>query len=359
MRLAFLAQRNSIHTVRWVNALAQRGYEVHLISMHDNVHEIHPEVVCHTLPHPLPTGYFLNVSALKRLLAKLKPDLLHTHFASGYGTLGRLSNFHPNILSVWGSDVYDFPAKSPLHRWLIAQNLRAADWICSTSRVMANQTKTLHTPEHLSVTPFGIDTKLFSSAAKQAALITIGTVKTLEPKYGVDLLLRTFASLRKGLDTNLRPGLRLKIVGGGSQEEELLELARSLNIAEQTQFVGRVAHKDVPGLLNSFDIYVALSRLESESFGVAILEASACGLPVVVANVGGLPEVVREGETGFIVEKENVAEAAQALKKLVLDSVLRKRMGMAGRKHVVENYDWEQSVDLMEKVYQRVIEKIK
>ena len=356
MRVAFLAQRSSIHTVRWVNALAKRGYDIHLISMHENVHELHPEVVCHALPHALPVGYFLNIGALKKLLAKLKPDLLHTHFASGYGTLARLSTFHPNVLSVWGSDVYDFPTKSSLHHWLIAQNLRKADFVCSTSHAMAAQTKTIYPVEHVSVTHFGIDTERFTPHADKDSLITIGTVKTLAPKYGVDLLLKAFAALRKSLkDSELASRLRLEIVGGGSHKRDLIALANTLAIAEQTRFAGQVAHEDVPRWLNKFDIYVALSR--SESFGVAILEASACGLPVVVANVGGLPEVVKEGETGFIVEKENVSEAAEALKKLVLDSALRKRMGVAGRKHVVENYDWEHSVDLMETVYQKVMEK--
>ena len=61
------------------------------------------------------------------------------------------------------------------------------------------------------------------------------------------------------------------------------------------------------------DVYVALSRLDSESFGVAIIEASACGIPVIVSDVGVLPEVVKDGETGMIVEKENVQEAGLSI----------------------------------------------
>ena len=355
MKLAFLARGDSIHTLRWVNALASRGHNVHLISSRQEVGELHPSISFHKLPHKPPLGYFLNVRVLKRILAEVKPQLLHTHFASGYGTLGRLSGFHPNILSVWGSDVYDFPKKSPVHHWLIKTNLEAADWVCSTSHVMAEQTKTIYPAPHLSVTPFGIDMKLFTPCDNQTDLIVLGTVKTLAPKYGIDLLIEAFAKLHEIVDLQLAQRLRLKIVGGGPQEKELIELAQTLAVKEQIEFVGQVPHHEVVYWLNKLDIYVALSRLESESFGVAVLEASACALPVLVSNEGGLPEVVKDGVTGFVVAKENVAEAAEALTKLVCDASLRQRMGAAGRAHVLEHYDWEQSVSIMEDVYRQVL----
>lgn len=357
MRLAFLARRDSVHTLRWVNALASRGYDIHLISSRQEVGELYPSISFHKLPYKPPLGYFLNLRILRRILNDVKPQLLHTHFASGYGTLGRLSGFHPNILSVWGSDVYDFPIKSPIHRWLVRTNLKAADWVCSTSQVMAQRTHTLHPVRNMSITPFGIDTNMFSPDAQEKnAFITVGTVKTLAPIYGIDLLIKAFAVMRDRLLQNepeLAMRLRLLIVGEGSQKEELTALAEKLGMGEVTHFKGFVKHEDVPEMLNKLDIYVALSR--SESFGVAVLEASACALPVLVANEGGLPEVVKDSVTGFVVAKENVAEAAEALTRLVRDASLRQRMGAAGRVHVLEHYDWEQSVSIMENVYRQVL----
>ena len=105
------------------------------------------------------------------------------------------------------------------------------------------------------------------------------------------------------------------------------------------------------------DIYVALSRLDSESFGVAILEASSCELPVVVSSVGGLPEVVEDQKTGFIVPKEDAEAGASAILKLTQDSSLRKQMGREGRKIVLKKYKWSDNVTHMEQVYQQVIKK--
>jgi L-malate glycosyltransferase len=356
MKIAFLAQRHSIHTVRWVNALAERGHDVHLISSTNYGNPLHPKVTFHSLPIAPPLGYFLNIFALKKLLKRLQPDLLNAHFASGYGTLARLCNFHPYILNVWGSDVFDFPNKSLLHRQLIQSNLRAADWVSSTSQAMARQTQSLLSSiKQLSVVPFGIDTSIFrpNPTVKEQDKIVIGTVKTLAPKYGIDLLLQAFARLITNIDNEHKVKLRLLIVGGGGEERNLKDLAHTLGIAHLTEFVGPITHSEVPNYLNKLDIYIALSRLES--FGVAVLEASACSLPVVVANVGGLPEVVKDGLTGQIVPKEDPIAAATMLERLVKDTTLRNSLGKAGRAWVLENYDWQKNVSQMESIYQNVI----
>jgi glycosyltransferase involved in cell wall biosynthesis len=120
--------------------------------------------------------------------------------------------------------------------------------------------------------------------------------------------------------------------------------------------VDQVSHQAVPGWLNRFDIFVAPSRLDSESFGVAAVEASACGIPVVVSDVGGLPEVVKNGSTGLIVPRDSPEELASALRRLLESATLREKMGETGRSFVVEEYEWEKCVDLMERTYHAAID---
>ncbi|AFZ36676.1 glycosyl transferase group 1 [Stanieria cyanosphaera PCC 7437] len=365
MKLAFLAGQNSIHTVRWVNAMVEKVSELHLLTMHQPKDPIDQRVKIHQLPYKAPHGYFFNLKHLKKILTNLQPDLLHVHYASGYGTLGRLTGYHPLILSVWGSDVYDFPATSFLHRTLVAANLRQADWVCSTSEVMAKQTLSI-CPElpNLSITPFGIDIDKFSprSTLRDKNYLTVGTVKRLTSKYGIDILLKAFAHART-MAINYHPEianqLRLMIVGDGSQKKELESLAKQLQIQNITNFVGAVPHEQVPHYLNQMDIYVAASRLDSESFGVAVLEASACGLPVVVSNAGGLPEVVADGVTGYIAPKENVQATAKAILQLIQNDRDRILMGLAGRKLVCDRYVWQNNVELMQQIYQKLLSKTK
>ena len=348
MRIALLGPANSIHLRRWAQALVQRGHAVLVISQHRCDRELLPaaaEVVW--LPHAGSLGYFRNAGPLRRALARWRPAILNAHYASGYGSTAALAGFAPTLLSVWGSDVYDFPYESAAKGWLLRRNLRRASAIASTSEAMARQVRRL-VPDvgEIAITPFGVDLAQFAPTPRAPRALTLGIVKSLAPKYGVDLLLRAFVGL---------PGdCRLLVVGDGPQRAELEALARALGIGARTEFVGAVAHADVPSFLNRLDIYAAPSRLDSESFGVAVIEASACALPVVVSDAGGLPEVVRDGETGLVVPRDDVPALQAALQRLVRDPALRDRLGRAGRLHVEREYAWGHCVDMMERCLQRV-----
>ena len=121
------------------------------------------------------------------------------------------------------------------------------------------------------------------------------------------------------------------------------------------EFAGAIPHDRVKDALTSLDVFAALSTLDSESFGVAIIEAGACGLPVVVSDVDGPAEVVDEGVTGLVVPRGDVIASAEALNRLVDDAGLRRRMGMSGRAHVVKEYSWQHSLDLMEEAYRQTV----
>jgi L-malate glycosyltransferase len=363
MRIALLGPANSIHLQRWAEALAARGHALCVLSQHPVDRALLPaaaEVVW--LPHTGPTGYFRNGGPLRDALARWRPELLSAHYASGYGSTAALGGFAPTLLSVWGSDVYDFPYESALKGWLLRRNLRSANALASTSEAMARQVRRL-VPEcgEIAITPFGVELDRFAPAAPASArraggAVTIGIVKALAPKYGVDLLLRAFAGLMQDAEVRaMGEPCRLLIVGEGPQRAELEVLADALGIASFTEFGGAVAHADVPAQLARLDIYAAPSRLDSESFGVAVIEASACALPVVVSDAGGLPEVVRDGETGLVVPRENVPALQAALKRLVLDAALRESLGRAGRAHVQRHYEWGACVETMERCCERAI----
>lgn len=366
MKIVLLSAASSIHTIRWANGLASRGIEVHLISQHPLQDHLSNEVKLYLLPFKGSLGYYLNVFKVRKLLKKIQPDLVNAHYASGYGTTARLANYHPLLLSVWGDDVYGVPYQSFIHKRIVRKNLLAADRIASTSHCMARQTEKIEPRvTNIAITPFGVDLSMFQSLSPlnlNTNKIVIGTVKSMAYQYGIDTLIHSFSLLYKKLlksHPDIAEHITLRLVGGGEETNKLVELTRQLNIAEKVHFIGRVDYKNVPKELGKLDIYVALSRLDSESFGVAIIEAGAAYRPVVVSNVGGLPEVTIKNVTGLIVPKEDPQAAANAIEKLVLDPELRQKMGLSGRKHVEENYSWEESLDIMIKLYKDTIEKYK
>lgn len=350
--IALLAPASSVHTIRWANAFVRRGHHVHLITQHEPLAGLDPGVRLHRLPHWAGLGYLCNGRRLKRLLEHLRPDVVNAHYATGYGTLARSVGKVPLVLNVWGSDVYDFPAKGPLHRWWLRGNLRRADQLVSTSGAMADHTRTLYPGlARPVVVPFGVHTGSFKPAepsAGEGATCVIGTVKSLAPVYGIDRLMQAFALL---LGMDVPADLRLRIVGNGPQRKELERLARELGIADRTDLVEAVPHAQVPDELRKLAVYVALSR--SESFGVAVLEASACGVPTVVSDAGGLPEVVRDGVTGYVVADGDPQRAAQRIHQLLCAPALRAQFGAAGRRMVQELYEESLCVERMTAVLQQ------
>lgn len=363
-RVLLVSAAQSIHTARWANALAARGLEVHLASIHPTRGQHYdPRVQLHLLPNPKGTGYLSAAPALRRLASGLRPDVVNTHYASGYGTLARVALAGlglPQVLTVWGSDVYEFPDRGRVTGRLLRTTLASADRLTSSSRAMARRTGSFSTLP-VDVVPFGIDVDTFTPAEQPPALqsqgrepgvVVVGTVKSLAHIYGIDVLVRAFAKARAELDG--RTDLRLKLVGGGTDREQLEQLVHELGVAEVVEFTGAVPYEQVPDQLRSLDVYAALSR--HESFGAAILEAGACGLPVVVSDADGPAEVVEQEVTGLVVPREDVDAAAQALVRLALDPELRARMGRAGREHVVRDYSWSHSVDLMVQAYRRAVQ---
>lgn len=356
MRIALLGNASSIHLSKWAESLSNSGCEIHLISMQPFI-SANKGVTYHHLPFPSPFGYLLNLIELKKLLQTIKPDILHAHYATGYGTLAVLTGFHPFILSVWGSDIFVFPNKSFLHLWLLKHNLSVPDCVCSTSQAMAEAMyKILPVTEKTQITPFGIDVRNFVPQQKNKidGKLVIGTIKRLHSLYGVDVLIKAFSILLNSLPLSQREqnATTLMIVGGGPDQQILQDLAKCCGVADAVNFVGEVPHSSVSEYLGKMDIFCALSR--SESFGVAVLEASSCGVPVVVSNVGGLPEVVVDGVTGFIVPPDDPVSAADKIHSLIADAQLRESMGRKGREFVIDNYDWDACVKIMLGIYAEV-----
>ena len=354
MKICYLADINSAHTHKFLNYFVKKGYDIHVISLGKGeyngvkVHSLDIEDnVMKGKSEKGKVGYLKKIKKVKELINEIKPEILHAHYASSYGLLGALANYHPYIISVWGSDVYDFPIKSPIHKMIIKYNLKKADYILSTSNVMKKETEK-YTNKEIKVTPFGVDINKFYPNKVESDEIIIGTIKTLEEKYGVQYLVKAFKQVK---EENKDLDIKLRIGGKGSQEDYLKNLCRELNIENDVTFLGFVKPDDVIKEFQRFDISVFPSTLDSESFGVAAVESEACGTPVIVSNVGGLMESTKPNETSLVVEKKSVEDLAEKLNILVRDKDLRIKMGKAARKFVEDNYSLEKNFEYINKIY--------
>lgn len=359
MKILLLAAANDIHSVRWANQLSKNGNTVHLcyVSNHKPAKDrFNNKVILHELKMPAPYGYYINILQLKKIIKYIKPDIINAHYSSGYGTLGRLTGFSPYVLSVYGSDVYDFPYKRKINMKIIKKNLNAADAIASTSYAMACQIAKLIdcSVSDIYITPFGVNTNKFlkQNICKKNNEIIIGTIKKLSPKYGIKYGILAIHYLINNILMYEKDKYNIKyyIYGEGEEKSNLEKLVKQCKLENVVEFKGRIPNVEVPKALNKFDIFIATS-ICSESFGVAVVEAMACEVPVIVTDVDGFKEVVDNGKAGIIVPRKDYKKMAKEIYKLIKNSELRKKIGKIQRKRVLENYDWMENVKKMELIY--------
>jgi glycosyltransferase involved in cell wall biosynthesis len=152
---------------------------------------------------------------------------------------------------------------------------------------------------------------------------------------------------------------RAVVVGDASDFEDLYyqevkRLAASLNLSDKVVFAGY--REDVFNLMSRMDI-IAHTSITPEPFGMVIIEAMACGKPVVASSAGGGPlEIVKDGETGFLVDPKDPEKMGDALMALLKAPKLRDKFGRAGRKRVESMFESDLNVREIEKIYNKFLE---
>lgn len=342
MKICFIAPADNYHTKKWCNWFCNRGHEIHVVSFTDSaidgvtVHSLNTNVNVHG--NDLSKLKYLQYAGkIKRIVEQIKPDVINVHYATSYGTVAALSGLKGYVLSVWGSDIYDFPNKSIFHKAMLKFSLSRAKYIFSTSNAMAEETRK-YTKKQIEITPFGVDTELFSPDKRDRDSadgdFVVGTVKALTPKYGIEYILKAVAIIKNEYP---QIPIKLRIAGKGSHEEEYKSLAASLGIDCITTWLGFITQEQAAKEWANMDI--ALVPSIYESFGVSAVEAQACGVPVIVSDVPGLMEATSPGITSAVVPRKDERALAEAIVRLYNDPMMREKMGNEGRKYVEESYE--------------------
>lgn len=166
------------------------------------------------------------------------------------------------------------------------------------------------------------------------------TVARLVPHKGQDVAIRALARLAAEL-----PTLRYVIVGEGPDEPRLRALARTEGVEDRVVFAGALRDDVLPAVYAGAALYVGLSRLlppiNVEGFGISFVEAAASGVPSVAGDSGGVRSAVLDAETGVLVPPEEPERVADAIRTLMVDEPLRRRLGAAAREAALQRFNWD------------------
>jgi glycosyltransferase involved in cell wall biosynthesis len=194
--------------------------------------------------------------------------------------------------------------------------------------------------------PNGIDADRWSVADRDGhtGVPVVACVGRFTPVKRQEDLVAAVALLRdQGVDVHLR------LAGDGPLLEAVRAQVATLGLEDRVSLHGTLAPPEVAELLADADI--ACMPSSQEGMPGAVMEAMASGLPVVGTKVNGIAELVRDGDTGFLVEARDPKALADALAALVTDPPLRHRMGAAGRRRIVDELSLEQMVDATTQLY--------
>ncbi len=360
MKLCLLANAVSIHTRRWATHFAAHGHEVTVVSLSDG--EIPGVPVWKVGSDPATRGrlaYLLAVPEVRRALKTIDPDVVHAHYAGGYGLLGALAGRHPLVVSAWGSDVLVVPRAEPLMRWVITQCLNRADLVTSVAVHMTATMRALGVKGEILTNPLGVDTATFHPRSgkaagpaqlEEASAPLLVSTRHLEPIYNMGLLIEAMPEILLK-----HPGATAAILGGGSLRAELEARTRELGIAKSVTFVGRRTEIEVADYLSRADVYVSTSL--SDGNNISLNEAMACGAFPVVTDIPANREWIEDGQTGYLVDVNDPGQLAARVVEALGKAELRQRAAERNWELVRQGASWKNAMMRMELEYAAVLER--
>ncbi len=300
-------------------------------------------------------AFFPKAVHLARLLSREGVKHVHAHFASHPAAVA----FVIRRLTGIG---YSFTAHgSDLHRdrHMLAEKVAESRFVVAISRfnrdVILDACGGRH-GDRVAVIHCGVDTRAirprrgptaFEEGRGPFAVVWVGTL--YEVKGQRYLLEACRALVDGGLDVACR------LVGDGRDRAALEELAASLGLADRVRFLGALERREVLAAVAAADVLVAPSVPTADGrrvgIPVALMEAMASGVPVVASRLSGSPELVRDGETGLLVEPRDAAGLAAAIGRLHAEPDLRARLARAGRRIVEDEFDLEKSGARLAELY--------
>lgn len=307
-----------------------------------------------TLTVPIRPGKDIRTwRRLKRILQRVKPDLLAIH-SSKAGIIGRLVGKQLQIPTVFTAHSWSFSCIDSFLKRKIYIGMERFVGLFSTGIITVShynlqEALQYNIANHVSKTVIhnGIEDRLAHIQPFQSnEIIHIVMVARFATPKNHQLLID---ALRKLTAYNWK----LTLVGDGPLLPAITSYVRTCGLQDRVDFTGEST--DVEAILEGAHLFILAST--SEGLPISIIEAMRAGLPTIASNVGGINELIDDGTTGFLVDQGQVKELTNAIEKLLQNSSLRTQFGMNARRKFINEFMIDDMLAKTERYYETVVMK--
>ncbi len=306
-----------------------------------------------------PKKWIEDIKTLKEILLEIEPDIIHVNGSQDHWTTAMANQLLRRRFCIVRTRHNTYPLSNHiLNRWL---NLKCTDYhIAVCELVRQNLINNNHFPEaRICSIHNGVDTIEFehNKEHREKARNEFGFKETdvvcgisarLSPAKGHIFLFKALQRI-----TTECPEIKILVLGTGSLDSELKNLAIELGLSDKIVFAGY--RKDMAYCTQSFDIAV-LPSIDCDTSSFSLKEAMAEGKPVIASNYGGLPEIINDGIEGRIVPAGTIEPLAQAIKELAKNPALRIEMGKKAQQRAIQMFSVEQFVNKTLGAYSKALE---
>ncbi len=284
----------------------------------------------------------------RRVVKKIKPDLIHAGPIQTCAFIAVLSGFRPILTMSWGFDLMRDVERGWAWEKITRYVLRNTQYFTSDANVTRDKAVSYGmNPEKTVVFPWGVDLEHFKPhpAPRTPHGFTLFCNRAWEPIYGVDVLARAFVKIAAE-----RPQLRLLLLGSGSQGHLIRDILTNGGVLEQVTFAGQINNADLPRFYQMADLYISASHVDGSS--VSLMEAMACGLPCLVSDIPANKEWLRDGENGWLFRDGSVDDLAAKIAQSLENYKLLPQMEQNARMIAEERADWRKNFQKLLQAYQ-------
>jgi glycosyltransferase involved in cell wall biosynthesis len=260
----------------------------------------------------------------------------------------------PLVIHFHGADVYHRDTVAA-YASLYQNAFKYASAFIAVSVDMAATLKEMGAPaDKVFTASCGVNTEAFPLLDISASAKDFLFVGRFVEKKSPQSLVKAFKIVREK-----HPDARLWMVGGGPLFDETQALITELGLNEQITLTGVLKPAEIRALMKTMRAFVQHSVTagngDKEGTPVTVLEASSSGLPVISTRHSGIKEAVIDGQTGFLVDEYDITGMAERMIILANSVELAVQMGKASRKHMVDNYDIDMRIALLDNIIQSSI----